>query len=174
MKDKLISELREWRHDYAHKPLLSATELMERFDEILSRHEAEQGEESANDSFERAAKCFEKATGMIMPGKDIGAYSGWTEEQEEERRKLFKVWCAAIEYMRHPTPDKAVEPLAVVADRLGARVRAARNEIGQWFIRIRQKGSYKGYRTIVSGITYAQAEQAARAYLECLADREGA
>lgn len=54
----------------------------------------------ANESFEKAAECFYKATGMLMPGKDICAAMGWTEEREEERQKMFKVWCAAIKYMR--------------------------------------------------------------------------
>ena len=57
-------------------------------------------EEGANESFERAAAAFHKVTGMLMPGKDISAGAGWTEQCEEERRLLFKVWCAAIDYMR--------------------------------------------------------------------------
>lgn len=55
-----------------------------------------------NESFEEAAEYFHKATHMLMPGKDIAAASGWTEEQEDERQKYYKVWCAAIEYTRRP------------------------------------------------------------------------
>ena len=54
----------------------------------------------ANESFEMAAEAFYKATGMLMPGKDIAAACGWTEECEEERCKAFKVWCAAVAYMQ--------------------------------------------------------------------------
>lgn len=60
----------------------------------------------ANESFELAAGYFYRATGMLMPGKDICAASGWTEEQEEERKKLFKVWCVAIEYMQKSESDE--------------------------------------------------------------------
>ncbi len=54
----------------------------------------------ADESFEIAAKAFYKATGMLMPGKDIGSGMGWSEEEEEERQKLFRVWCAAVAYMQ--------------------------------------------------------------------------
>ena len=53
-----------------------------------------------NDSFEIAAEAFYKATGMLMPGKNIAAGAGWTEDQEKERKKLFGIWCAAIDYMK--------------------------------------------------------------------------
>ena len=56
----------------------------------------------ANDSFEEAADCFYKATGHLMPGKSIAAAAYAGEEAEEERQKLFKVWCAAISYMNRP------------------------------------------------------------------------
>ena len=65
---------------------------------------------NANESFEMAAEAFYKATGMLMPGKDISAGAGWTDEREEERKKLFKVWCAAIEYMHKARSLAAEEP----------------------------------------------------------------
>ena len=39
--EELVKRLKEWRHDYAHKPLLSATTLMDRFDVILRDFEGE-------------------------------------------------------------------------------------------------------------------------------------
>lgn len=55
---------------------------------------------NTNQEFERAAKAFRKATGHLMPGKDVPAASWAGQESEDERQKLFKVWCAAIEYMK--------------------------------------------------------------------------
>lgn len=52
-------------------------------------------------SFEEAAEAFHKATGYLMPGKDVRA--AMSDEEESERRELFKVWCAAIDYMRRPS-----------------------------------------------------------------------
>ena len=47
----------------------------------------------ANESFERAADVFYKATGFLAPGKD-----GCTRTAEVERE--WGVWCAAIDYMK--------------------------------------------------------------------------
>lgn len=56
----------------------------------------------ANESFEQAAEAFYRATGHLMPGKDIAAAAYAGEEQEAERRAHYKTWCAALEYMRRP------------------------------------------------------------------------
>ena len=61
----------------------------------------EGGDEGLGDSLEAwedEAEAFYKTTGMLRPGKDVAAASGWTEEREEERQKAYKIWCAGWSY----------------------------------------------------------------------------
>ena len=49
----------------------------------------------ANESFERAAEAFRRATGYLAPGKH-SIFS--CSEDEVDRQRLWRVWCAAVEY----------------------------------------------------------------------------
>ena len=53
----------------------------------------------ANEAFEIAAKAFYKATGHLAPGKD-GCKRGYNGDLDPEVAKEWKIWCAAVDYMR--------------------------------------------------------------------------
>lgn len=80
----------------------------------------------ANESFEQAAEAFYKATGHLMPGKSIAAAAYAGEEAEEERCRLFKVWCAAIEYMKRPGGALSA------AEQRAAELEGVRGEAALW------------------------------------------
>ena len=76
----------------------------------------------ANESFDREAEAFHKATGMLMPGKNIRAGADWTDDDEVERRKLFKVWCAGVDYVKTNLSRRIAE----------ARRLAFQEALGKW------------------------------------------
>lgn len=53
---------------------------------------------TANESFEKAAAVFRKASGHLAPGKDGCSYN-------PECMRDWKIWCAAIEYMKSCKED---------------------------------------------------------------------
>lgn len=59
----------------------------------------------ANESFEIAAAAFCKATGYLMPGKD-GCPRDENGDLTPEVARDFKVWCAAIDYMKKAAPQE--------------------------------------------------------------------
>lgn len=73
--------------------------------------------------------------------------------------------CSGIT-MRNP---RATEPLAVLADRKGCRVRFAKREDGVWFFSCVGRHDRKQ----ICGDNYYTAEAKARAFLMGLPDREG-
>lgn len=58
--------------------------------------------QNAIEAFEEAAEAFDKATGFMMPGKDVPAAAYVGEEHEAQRRAHHKTWRAAIEFMHRP------------------------------------------------------------------------
>ena len=59
--------------------------------------------ENANERFERHAAAFDKATGMLAPGKDVPAALGGYDE--DRRKELWGVFCAGIRAALSPSPD---------------------------------------------------------------------
>lgn len=66
---------------------------------------------------------------------------------------------------------EAEEPLAVLADRKGVRLRHARNEKDVWVISLRSQFGIRGCRSVIHASTYQEAEQVARKYLLSLPDK---
>ena len=56
----------------------------------------------ANESFEKAAKAFRKASGYLAPGKN-GCPRDHEGNLEPEVEHDWKIWCAAVDYMRTVT-----------------------------------------------------------------------
>lgn len=111
--NELIKELREWAVKFGldNEPEIEDMDkAYKAFEKILSRH-AEPKEDSL-EAWENEAEAFYKATGYLRPGKDPGIIED--EGYRERRDKAWKIWSAGWCYRNdHPTPDKAVEPLAV-------------------------------------------------------------
>lgn len=165
-----IAELREWfsgieatldhwkdRSDEQY--CIIEKDTAEKFHKILSRHEAEQGE-----------GLREALVGMVDMYIDLvnsGDAGNWDPEKDKE------VIAARLALSRHPTPDKAVEPLAVLAEKHNWPFVYYRKRVnpddGPYTIEL-SDGYHIGRE--FHGPTYAAAEAKARQYLEGIVDKE--
>jgi len=96
--------------------VLSIRSVLKDIRDNLPRH-AEPKEDSL-EAWENEAEAFYNATGYLRPGKDPGIIGdvGYCERRD----RAWNIWCAGWSYCsehHHPTPDKAVEPLAVDIDK---------------------------------------------------------
>lgn len=164
----LIKELREW-YKLNHPDKVHGKSIRyQEFNEILSRHEGAK-EAGGLESWENEAEAFYKASGYLRPGKDPGVIGD--EGYIERRDRAWRVWSAGWCYRdeNSPAPDKAVEPLAMLADRKGSWIEGWYKVGDMWRIRI--ESNNKDGSIVFRDDDPAAAEAKAREYLEGLEDK---
>lgn len=80
---------------------------------------------NASESFDIAARAFRNASGHLAPGKN-----GCTHSPECEHD--WKIWCAAVEYMKGCRPEIEDSLIAAAPDLL---------EACKWFVKIEDAAS---------------------------------